>query len=194
MAGKPLTKHVGRFATSPMKKFEATGVRRRTPAEDFAPVRAPSQSIGIVDRVAGLVAQDAHAPFVAAVFALAHDLALQPGEPWMREVERNREARDAVRAEPLRRQPDVRPEADAAALQLTPQPLDIGPDQAVLKPQAQAAESELQKRAVVVVGPAVIGQSWSFSCGVSHRSAMVPFGRISAPTPSTRCVSSPDST
>jgi len=154
MAGKPLTKHVGRFATSPMKKFEATGVRRRTPAEDFAPVRAPSQSIGIVDRVAGLVAQDAHAPFAAAVFALAHDLALQ----------------------------------------LTPQPLDIGPDQAVLKPQAQAAESELQKRAVVVVGPAVIGQSWSFSCGVSHRSAIVPFGRISAPTPSTRCVSSPDST
>ena len=61
-----------------------------------------------------LVAEDAHAPGRRAALDFEHLLALEPGEPRVREVEGDGDARDAIRREPLVGQPEMRPEADAA--------------------------------------------------------------------------------
>ena len=89
------------------------GDRRRAEQRLAAP--APPQQIGVVDGVADFVAQDAHAPGRRAAFDLEHLLALEPRQPRMREVERDGDARHAVRREPLVRQPEVRPEARCRA-------------------------------------------------------------------------------
>ena len=71
------------------------------------------------------VSQYAHAPFPAAALDVAHDIALELTQARMCEVERNGEARYAVRGKPLGRQPDMRSKAQATAPELGVQPLDL---------------------------------------------------------------------
>ena len=89
--------------------------------------------IGVVDGVAGLVTKDAHAPGGRAPLDFEHLRALEPGEPRMREVERDRDARHAVGREPLVRQPEVRPEPDAARFELRVELGDALLEQAALE-------------------------------------------------------------
>ena len=86
------------------------GIRRRRAAEQPAPRRPPAQVVRVVDRVAGFVAQDLQARRSIAAFDFEHLRQLELLQPRMREVEGDRDARDAVRREPLVRQPVVRPE------------------------------------------------------------------------------------
>ena len=78
-----------------------------------------AQLVGVVDGVPGLVAQDLHAPLGRAAFDLEHLRALELLEAGMRQVERDRHARDAVGREPLGRQPEMRLEpAQPAGVEL----------------------------------------------------------------------------
>ena len=77
-------------------------------AEHLLPPPPLPQLVGVVDGVPGLVAQDLHAPLGRAAFDLEHLRPLELLEPGMRQVERDRDARDAVGREPLRRQPEMR--------------------------------------------------------------------------------------
>src|SRR6185437_12434362 len=86
--------------------------------EDFAPALAPAQPVSVVECVSCLVAQNAHEPACIAAFDLAHDAALEALEARMRKVERYRDAGDAVRREPLFRQPHVRLEVESSGLEL----------------------------------------------------------------------------
>ena len=102
------------------------GVRigERCRPENLAPAAAAPQPIGRVDRVARLVAQDAHQPVAVAAFDFAHEAPLDAHEAAVRQIERDGDSRDAVRREPFLRQPAMRPEADAARGELAVKPLD----------------------------------------------------------------------
>jgi hypothetical protein len=65
--------------------------------------------------VARLVAQDAQAPLGVAAFDFQHLRELELGQPRVRQVERDGDARNAVRREPLVRQPEVRAERQVRA-------------------------------------------------------------------------------
>src|SRR3954449_12403819 len=64
--------------------------------------------VGVVDGVAGLVPKNLHAPGLVAPFDFEHLRSLEFLESRMREVERNRDAGDAIRGKPFGRQPEVR--------------------------------------------------------------------------------------
>src|SRR5262249_31787411 len=96
--------------------------RRRT--KHLAPALTPPQPIGVVECVPGFVAQDAHEGPGTGSFGFAHDAAFEAFEAGMRKVERHRDARDAIRREPFLRQPHMRLEMDAAALELRIEPRD----------------------------------------------------------------------
>src|SRR5438093_738983 len=77
------------------------GVRRVRVAEDAPSRRPPAEVVGVVDRMAGLMTQDAQAPGGLTALDLEHLRELQPGEPRVREIERDGDAWDAVGGEPL---------------------------------------------------------------------------------------------
>ena len=83
-------------------------VRLRRLAEELLAPAAPPQAIRVLDGVAGLVAQDAHAPGRRAAFDLAHLAALELRQARVREVEGDGDAGHAVGRVPLVRQPEVR--------------------------------------------------------------------------------------
>src|SRR5204862_4766056 len=87
-------------------------------AEQAAPRGPAPQLIRVVDRVTGLVAQDSQARFSIAAFDFEHLGELELGEPRMREIKGDGDARHAVRREPLVGQPVVRTEPEAPLLQL----------------------------------------------------------------------------
>ena len=93
----------------------ARRVRQRGRTEHLAPALAAAQPIGVVERVAGLVAQDAHQPARVAALGLVHDAPLEPLQPRVREVERYGDAGHAVGREPFLREPDVRAEVRCRA-------------------------------------------------------------------------------
>ena len=80
---------------------------RRLAEELLAPAAAP-QAVGVLDRVAGLVAQDAHAPFRRAALDLAHLAALQLRQP------RDGRGRRGWRCRARRRACTTRPTARSA--------------------------------------------------------------------------------
>ncbi len=94
------------------------GIRRRRRAEQLEPLAPPLELIGVVDGVAGLVAENLHAPLVLAAFDFEHLRFLELLEARMREVEGDGDAADAVRREPLVREPVVRLERDLPAVEL----------------------------------------------------------------------------
>ena len=94
------------------------GVGLAEAAEDLAPAPAAVQAVRGVDGVAGLVAQDAHALPSRAAFDFEHLLTLEFSQPFVREVKRVGDTRDAVGRKPLAGEPYVRLVPDAASLQL----------------------------------------------------------------------------
>jgi hypothetical protein len=84
------------------------GLRRV--AEQLLASPPAAQAVGVLDGVAGLVAQDAHAPLGRAALDLAHLAALELRQPRVGEIERNGDARHAVGRVPFVGQPEVRAE------------------------------------------------------------------------------------
>ena len=70
-------------------------------AEERPPVLPQTQPVGVVDDMPGLVAQNAHAPVVLAALDFQHLRLLEPLEPRVRHVERHRHGRGAVGGEPF---------------------------------------------------------------------------------------------
>ncbi len=120
-------------------------IRQRRGPEDFAPTPATSQSIRVVQSVPRLVAKDAHQPTAVATLGLTHDPALQSLEPRMREIERNGDARHAVRRKPLLRQPDVRAEIQSPTFEFAVEARDVPLQRGAIDGQLQIAETQGQQ-------------------------------------------------
>ena len=91
------------------------GVLLARAAEDLAPLPPAPERERVVDGVAGLVPEDTHAPLGIASLDLEHLREFELREARVCQVERDGDAGDAVRREPLVRQPVVRAERQARA-------------------------------------------------------------------------------
>src|SRR5215470_1824530 len=81
----------------------------RGQAEQLLPAPAAVQLVAVLNGVAGLMAQNGHALGPGAAFDLEHHFLLELHQARMSEIERDRNARHAIRTEPLARYPRVRP-------------------------------------------------------------------------------------
>ena len=117
----------------------------------LAPAPEPER---VVDGVAGLVPQDAHAPLVVAALDLEHLRLLERFEPRVGEIEGNGDRRRPVGSEPLVRQVEVQREAQLACLDLRAQLCDTlgeGP----FNRQREVRHADVQQRFVTQFGPVV---------------------------------------
>ena len=114
-------------------------------AEQLAPLPLAPQVKRVVDGVAGLVPQDAHARVVVAALHFEHLRELQLGQSRMREIERDGDAGNAVGREPLVREPEVRAEQQAAAGQFAVQLLDSQREVGALELQIELAELHVEQ-------------------------------------------------
>src|SRR5689334_2437096 len=106
--------------------FVKLGIRLRKRAEELAVLAFEVESKSSIERMTGLVPQDAHALLVGAALDLEHLAAFELHQARVCEVERDRDARDAVRREPLLGEPNVRFEANSARIQLAVELFDVG--------------------------------------------------------------------
>ena len=148
---------------------------------------AAAELVGVVDRVADLVAQDLQARSAIAAFHFEHLRQLELFEPRVRKVERDRDAGHAVRRKPLVGQPVMRPEPDAARLELAVDKrcaLRAG----ALDAQAEIAHADLEQLLVaerrpvgrlqrLAVGGACIHHSVSRSYASAVRSSVASSNR-----------------
>ena len=111
------------------------------------------QLVGVVDDVAGFVAQDAHAPLVLAALDGQHLRLLEALEPRMREIEGHRHRRLAVGREPLVRQIKVKREVKTARRELALQLIDARLDDRARERQRQIREAEIEQFVVAQIGP-----------------------------------------
>ena len=125
-------------------------------AEDLlAPPPLP-QLVGVVDRVARLVAQDLQAPLGRAPFDLEHLRALELLEPGMREVERDRDARARRRARTI--PPTARSAAGRSA-------------------RARRARAAVPRSAIRATLPSMVTPSWRCAGRAASRPARRPLLR-----------------
>ena len=87
----------------------------------------------------------------------------------MGEVERDRDAGHAVRAEPLVGQPEVRPELEAAGLQLAVQLGDALFEVGALDREVEVAQAQVEQALVVPFGPF----TGRYLAGRIHRAILV---------------------
>src|SRR5690242_353381 len=129
------------------------GVAGRRAAEEpmtFAP--APERE-GVVDGVTGLVTENLHAPFLGAALHLEHLVQLEPPEARVRQVEGHCDARNAVRREPLVRDPEVRLEAQPVPAQLAAQPGDALLQRTGAQRKSQIAQPHVEQLLVGELRP-----------------------------------------
>jgi hypothetical protein len=94
--------------------------------EDLLPLPPSAQLERMIDGMAGFVPKDSHAPLVLAALDFEHLRFLEPLEPGMSEVERNRDRGTAVRREPLVGQVEVQRKPQLAGVELGAELLDAG--------------------------------------------------------------------
>ena len=123
-------------------------IRERRRSEHLAPTAAAAHPIGRVDGVPRFVAQDAHQPVAIAALDLAHEAPFDARKALMRQVERHRDAGDAVRREPLLCEPAVGPKADTAGGELVVQPSDRPLELRARDGELQVAETQAQELVV----------------------------------------------
>ncbi len=99
------------------------------------------QAKGVVDGVAGLVTEDAHALDVSAAFDLQHLFSFQPHQSRMGQIKRNCESRHTVGRKPFRRQPHVRLKTNTAIVQFAVETLDVRFEKRSLDPYRQIADT-----------------------------------------------------
>jgi hypothetical protein len=132
-------------------------VRVRAAAEEGLAPPPLAQVERVLNGVARLVAQDLEEPIGRAAFDLEGLLLFQARQARVREIEGDRDAGDAVGAEPFPGQPEVRPELQAAAGQLSAQLIQARLERAVLEGHAQVAHPDVEQTLVVVTGPERLG-------------------------------------
>src|ERR1700681_23676 len=99
------------------------------------------QAKSIVDGVAGLVTQNAHALDVSAPFDFQHLFSFELHQTRMGQIKRNGESRNPVGCKPLSRQPHVRFETNAAIVQLAVEAFDVRLQKRTLDPYRQIADT-----------------------------------------------------
>src|SRR5262245_25773813 len=122
---------------------ERVAFRRQT--EQLLPASAAVQLVGLLHRMAGLMPENGHALGPGAALDVEHHFLLELHQAGMGEIERDGNARLAVRTEPLARYPRVRPQPDAPFSELL-----METAHAILEPGAfdrnpQAAEAALEQ-------------------------------------------------
>src|SRR5258708_13994660 len=100
------------------------GIGKRGRSECRAPGFQAAQPISRIQSVSGLVAQNAHQPIAIAALHFAHQSALEADQPLVREVERDRDARDTIGRQPFLRHPAMRSKTYPSPRQLAIQTLD----------------------------------------------------------------------
>src|SRR6185437_10407604 len=89
------------------------GIGQRSRTECLAPGFEASQTVRRINGVPGLVTQNTHQPVAIAAFHFAHEATLETYQSGVSQIERDGDARDAIRREPLLRQPAMRSKAQA---------------------------------------------------------------------------------
>ncbi len=92
----------------------------------------------------GLVSQQPQPPQAAAAVDVAHHAALELAQARVCDEERNRDARNAIRREPLFGQPHVRLEVDAAPAEFVVEREHVRLHQTAVHAQPQVAQAQLQ--------------------------------------------------
>ena len=129
-------------------------IRLAERSEAFAPAAAAVESIGVVERVRGFMAQQTHARRDAAALGVADAVALESQQARVREIERDREAGGSVRREPARRVPRVGTEArDAFAREVAIEPREQRLEARARDLQAQVAQAQVEQFLVGKIGP-----------------------------------------
>src|ERR1043165_3617904 len=124
--------------------FVEVGIRLRERAEELAVLAFEVEAKSGVERVAGLVPQDAHALLVGAALDFQHLAAFELHQPRVRQVERDRDARHAVRRKPLLGQPNVWFEANSAGIQLAVEPFYVGFEKRAFDFYRQVADAQIE--------------------------------------------------
>ncbi len=102
-----------------------------------------------------LVPQQPQPPQPVAAFDFAHHAALEAQQARMRDEERNRDARHAVRRKPFFGEPDVRLEANAAPFERFAEAQRFRVHWAVYEREAEIAEAHAKQRRVVESFPSM---------------------------------------
>ncbi len=153
-------------------------VRLAVASEGLAPALLEVQAERRVDRVTGLVSQDAHARGRRSALDLQHLSGFQLHQPRVGEEERDGDTRHPVRREPLGRQPAVRLEADSAGRELVVESGDPRLEGGSLDLDAEITDTTLEELLVGVVHPVRLGATPertpsvgrpSLSAGTRHR-------------------------
>jgi hypothetical protein len=97
--------------------------------------------------------QDAEAPVRCASFDLEHLALLEPRESWVRQVKGDGDAWNAVRREPLIRQPVVRAEPESPRREFVVQLLELRLEEAPLDRQLEVAKTQIEQFLVRPGGP-----------------------------------------
>ena len=114
---------------------------------------ASAQGESGVHRVSELVAKQPQPPAAVAALGVAGHPTLEAEEPRVCQKERQGDSRDAVRREPVGREPKVGPEADAAARELVADFPRVGVHGASGYAETEIAESQPQQCVVVEMLP-----------------------------------------
>src|SRR5215813_4752001 len=153
-------------------------------AEQLPPAAPAVQLIGHLHYMAGFVAQNAHTIRHRSPFDVDHPFALEPHQAGMGEVEGNRDAGRVVGAEPLVRDPGVRPDPQPPLGELVMEMV-----QAPLEPRSGDAdleilEAELEQLTVRQCGPGEPTRHGTTNPETT--SLWHPLRRLSEPIPSMR--------
>ena len=136
----------------------------RRAAEQLLPAAAAVQLVGVLHHVPGLVPEDAHAFRARAAFDVDDHLALEPHQARMRQIEREGDAGRVLRAEPLARNPGVRPDPEAALLQLVVELAQAVRQPGAAKRELEVLQPQLQQPLVRPGGPTVLSAPSFAAC------------------------------
>ena len=122
-------------------------------AKTLAPARPTVQVVGVVDRVPGFVAKQAHPLGGARPLDLASHGALELHQPRVRQIEGKRKARYAVGREPIGRQPGEGSKAQTGAGELAKEADQVSRQRTRLDPEFEVAEPYVEQGFVVEGAP-----------------------------------------
>ncbi|PIQ82651.1 MAG: hypothetical protein COV76_02430, partial [Candidatus Omnitrophica bacterium CG11_big_fil_rev_8_21_14_0_20_64_10] len=111
-------------------------------AEGAAPAPAAVQLVGIANRVAGLMPQQLHAPFLSLPLGFQHELLLQPGQDRVGEVKGDADHRLILGGHPFLGEITAGAEQEPLGGQLGVQLLDAAGQPGPLNPDRQFPEPE----------------------------------------------------
>ena len=118
---------------------------RKTWAKALMPAPLEVQPKSVVDRMACLVAQDAHARDVGAAFDFQHLFSFELHQTRVGQIKRNCESGHTVGRKPFRRQPHVRFEANTAVVQFAVETFNVRFQKRSLDPDREIADTRVEQ-------------------------------------------------